>query len=554
MSFPNPDNYARDCDCGTAGANTTPPPATIQAEIDSLDTRVTTLENTNDVIVSSGGIADLTTEQQALINEGSWVVTSDGREWVYSGTGSKVLEASYFEVGAADYRLLRPVPATSASLFNVAAGASALASNTTGSSNTALGTNALALNTTGSTNTAVGRQALYSNTTGVQNTASGASALKENTTGADNTAIGVNALRDTTSGSGNTAIGVNSLSQNTTGSVNTAIGSNALGLNTTGTSNTATGPQALLRNTTGNNNTALGYGALATDTAGSNNVAIGLASLQSNTGSGNLAVGNYALYLNINGFNNTAIGTSSLQNNSNGIANIAIGAYSLTANQTGSGNTAVGVSSLTSGTNFTNTTGLGLEAQVTASNQVQLGNSLATTYAYGAVQNRSDIRDKSDIRDTALGLQFINALRPVDFKWDMREDYRSTPPSVVKSPIELREDASDEEKAKYEQDSLAYLAYKAQHEAWIESVKLSNLSHDGSKKRTRLHHGLIAQEVKAVLDSSGVDFGGFQDHSIKGGDDVLSIGYSELIAPMIKAIQQLSTKINTLETELAKLL
>jgi len=27
MSFPNPDNYARDCDCGTAGANTTPPPA-----------------------------------------------------------------------------------------------------------------------------------------------------------------------------------------------------------------------------------------------------------------------------------------------------------------------------------------------------------------------------------------------------------------------------------------------------------------------------------------------------------------------------------------------
>ena len=407
-------------------------------------------------------------------------------------------------------------------------------------------------------------------------------------TGAENTAIGVNALRDTTSGSGNTAIGVNSLGQNTTGSVNTAIGSSALGLNTTGASNTAIGPQALLRNTTGNNNTAtgaialysnttgnnntasgrealfnnttgnnnvaLGYNALATNTAGSGNIAIGLASLQNNTESGNLAVGNYALYLNINGYNNTAIGASSLQNNSNGIANIAIGAYSLTANQTGSGNTAVGVSSLTSGTNFTNTTGLGLEAQVTASNQVQLGNSLATTYAYGAVQNRSDIRDKSDIRDTALGLAFINALRPVDFKWDMREDYRSTPPSVVKSPIELREGASDEEKAKYEQDSLAYLAYKAQHEAWIESVKLSNLSHDGSKKRTRLHHGLIAQEVKAVLDSSGVDFGGFQDHSIKGGDDVLSIGYSELIAPMIKAIQQLSAKINTLETELAKLL
>jgi hypothetical protein len=98
MSFPNPDNYARDCDCGTAGANTTPPPATIQTEIDSLDTRVTALEETNDVIVSSGGIANLTTAQQALIREGSIVVTTDGRRWVYSGAGSKVLEASYIQL------------------------------------------------------------------------------------------------------------------------------------------------------------------------------------------------------------------------------------------------------------------------------------------------------------------------------------------------------------------------------------------------------------------------------------------------------------------------
>ena len=34
MSFPNPDNYARDCDCGTAGANTTPPPASLVAEVE----------------------------------------------------------------------------------------------------------------------------------------------------------------------------------------------------------------------------------------------------------------------------------------------------------------------------------------------------------------------------------------------------------------------------------------------------------------------------------------------------------------------------------------
>lgn len=98
MSFPNPDNYARDCDCGTAGANTTPPPATIQADLDSLDTRVTSLEETNDVIVSASDIASLTTAQQALIREGSIVTTTDGRRWVYSGAGSKVLEASYIEL------------------------------------------------------------------------------------------------------------------------------------------------------------------------------------------------------------------------------------------------------------------------------------------------------------------------------------------------------------------------------------------------------------------------------------------------------------------------
>ena len=52
------------------------------------------------------------------------------------------------------------------------------------------------------------------------------------------------------------------------------------------------------------------------------------------------------------------------------------------------------------------------------------------------------------------------------------------------------------------------------------------------------HHGLIAQEVEALIEETGVDFGGFQDHSRSGGQDVKSIGYSELIAPMIKAIQE----------------
>ena len=46
-------------------------------------------------VVSSGTIANLTTAQQTEIGQGTIVTTTDGRRWVYTGTGSKVLEASY---------------------------------------------------------------------------------------------------------------------------------------------------------------------------------------------------------------------------------------------------------------------------------------------------------------------------------------------------------------------------------------------------------------------------------------------------------------------------
>lgn len=218
---------------------------------------------------------------------------------------------------------------------------------------------------------------------------------------------------------------------------------------------------------------------------------------------------------------------------STGRQNVIIGIGSGTNISSGTSNVAIGQGAYSSG-NFSNSSCLGGGSSVTAGNQVQLGNSATTTYAYGAVQNRSDERDKTEIRDTELGLDFVKSLRPVDFKWDMREDYRA------EKPVEPSESATQEEKD-------AYAISLAQ---WEESVKLSNITHDGSKKRTRFHHGLIAQEVKAVLDAKGIDFGGFQDHKINGGDDVLSIGYAELIAPMIKAIQELSAEVASLKAQM----
>jgi hypothetical protein len=46
-------------------------------------------------ISSSGGIAALTSEQQAQLMAGSLVATTDGKRWLYSGTGSKTAEGSY---------------------------------------------------------------------------------------------------------------------------------------------------------------------------------------------------------------------------------------------------------------------------------------------------------------------------------------------------------------------------------------------------------------------------------------------------------------------------
>ena len=238
-------------------------------------------------------------------------------------------------------------------------------------------------------------------------------------------------------------------------------------------------------------------------TSAKSNIAIGYFSLESNTSSNeNIGIGVNALTGLINGDNNIGIGINAGALIYNGYGNIIIGGH------------------LYFQDNINQTVAIGGDA-VTGSDQFQLGNSNHTVYCYGSVQNRSDIRDKADIRDTALGLDFINKLRPVDYKWDMREDYRE------KQIPEFEDEESKNE--------------------WIERNKLSNIQHDGTHTRSRYHHGLIAQEVQQIIDETGIDFGGFQDHSINGGEDVLSIGYSELIAPLIKAVQELSSKLKKLE-------
>jgi hypothetical protein len=334
------------------------------------------------------------------------------------------------------------------------------------------------------------------------------------------TTLGVNAGDSITSGAYNVAIGYDAGTALTSGGVNTIVGSFAVATATTANYITGVGYNAG-RYPTGASNTSVGAYALQGASGGSTateNVAVGAYAMESVTSGGACTAVGYTAGDSITSGNwNTVIGHSCGASITTGNGNTGVGYNSIRNVSTGGTNSALGDSAYLTGS-YSNSTCIGYDSAVTGNSQVQLGNSGTTTYVYGTVQNRSDERDKADIQTTNLGLDFVMQLQPRMFRWDMREDYRPAKPA---------DDASAEEWAAYD-----------------EACKLDNLSHDGSHKRGRFHQGLIAQEVKAVMDSMGVDFGGYQDHKINGGQDVLSVGYEEMIAPLIKAIQELKAEFD----------
>lgn len=253
---------------------------------------------------------------------------------------------------------------------------------------------------------------------------------------------------------------------------------------------------------TSNTNIALGLNAFNSNTTGIFSTAIGSYSLDANTtGSHNTAVGNFALSDNVTGEHNTAVGAMALR-------------YS-----TGNNNTAIGYSALSNNTAYSYCTGLGYNAQVTGDRQVQLGGASDTIYAQKAVVTRSDERDKIDITDSDLGLNFILKLKPRRYKMNPREAYFQTT-----------------ENTEMISENIATNDYTAPN--------------DGSKARKRPHYGLVAQEVKQAMNELDIDFAGYLDSKVDGGEDVLSLGYTEFIAPMIKAIQQQQEMIEALKKEI----
>ena len=125
----------------------------------------------------------------------------------------------------------------------------------------------------------------------------------------------------------------------------------------------------------------------------------------------------------------------------------------------------------------------------------------------GNVNEYSDENSKNTIEDAVLGLDFINALRPVSYKYNQTNDYTGT----------------DEDGAP-----------------------------TGSKAGVRKHYGFIAQEVKQVLDDMSVSSEDFAGHIADHGAGE-SLRYREIFITAIKAIQELSAKNDELELRLQAL-
>lgn len=350
----------------------------------------------------------------------------------------------------------------------------------------------------------------------------------------------------------NVAIGYSAMSYGSPTGYNTAVGGLAMsqpsGVTRTGGQNSAFGYQSYYQRAgNGQRNTALGYWSMIESKGGDNNVAIGWESCRA-----------------VLGGNNIMIGTASGKN-STGTFTDVIG---------------IGRNTLPGLGTITNAVAIGLDATVTGDNQVQLGNAATTTYAYGAVQSRSDQRDKADVRETVLGLEFIRRLRPVDYRWDMRDSYvdrtglPQRPESIRAQPrapevIENKPGVDEEAKVKtiqlnldatavHELDlvdwvkedrayHLALKVYETDLNRWRERNQFSQLQPNGQHKRNRYHHGFIAQEVKHVADDLGLDFGGYQDHSRSGGEDVRSLGYEEFISPLVRAVQEIDLTVHSEE-------
>jgi hypothetical protein len=281
---------------------------------------------------------------------------------------------------------------------------------------------------------------------------------------------------------------------------NTALGKSAFD-SCTGTANVAVGCDALLNTVAGDtDNVAIGYKAAMLFSGACFNTAVGSFSMAVATtfgGNLNTAVG-YRSLGSVSGVSNTAVGASALCFLGTGTCNVAVGGNAGCFLSTGSCNTLIGASTaVTVGLNTgSNNTVIGFNAAPAAigsSNTITLGNGSITTIRaqVQTITTLSDARDKTAITALPVGLDFVNSLNPVKFTWQMRE------PNEVK---------------------------------------------DGTSEA-----GFIAQELQAAQEDANADYLGLVYDE---NPEKLEASAGKLLPVLVKAIQELSAKVDTLQAEL----
>jgi len=147
------------------------------------------------------------------------------------------------------------------------------------------------------------------------------------------------------------------------------------------------------------------------------------------------------------------------------------------------------------------------------------GNQWNHIYLHNSPIVNSDSRLKTNVNNSPLGLNFINALRPVNYQFinggnQVEVDEAGNP---------IIESTDSDNKPVYKLASIA-------------------------GKRT--HYGFIAQEVKSALDAAKVgDFAGWVLGDLTNPDSIQSLSYEQFIAPLVKAVQELTTRITALEAK-----
>jgi len=419
----------------------------------------------------------------------------------------------------------------SATTDNICIGNSSMTALNGGYQNLCIGNSSGIALTNGYFNLCVGNNSGKGCTSGNDNTFVGHYAgSKPMSASYKNVAIGSNVLSGTSgnfTGYYNTFINSSQHSAITTGYDNFIAGQRAGTQITSGNTNVLIGPDAGYSAITGYNNVGLGYQVLGSNsnTGLHDNVAIGYQSAAFNPGNYNVCIGPYAgLFLDyVSGSNasqNVFIGynagyggiiSSTYSNRSTNCVAIGTNAgYNLT---TGTNNTFIGAVSATTATLTTtgsNMTTIGYNAAPTAattSNQIVFGSGITNLKcATTTITTTSDMRDKKDIVDLPLGIDFLNKVRPVKFMWDMR-------PTL---------DASGNE---------------------VEDLDVIN-------RKGKIEAGFIAQELDQVEEETGNDWLGLV---FKENPERLEATAGKLLPIMVKAIQELSAKVESLTQELALL-